>query len=336
MLRRVALSLLLAALPAFGLARADSACLPSSLFPKDESESAPTLELGLVGGVPTLCALPTLEQAGLMGCWSVNPANGTLSRSAATTRPGISQRGKTDARGCIDGYCIVPRVPADEFLLWAASTSGTGVVIRRERALYVFDAGTKAQVRTIQLYEENAPDGTNVSNEPVRLLYVGDTIYVIGSDAGPFMAVWAFKETGERTGVVTTTGKPGSEALSVYLGAANVIDDKHVAFSDVGLRRLLILSPGGTRQEKVRAVSTAPCTKDEMQPVDIGEIDAASKACRRTLTANLVPYFSLVPVRLPSGDFLAALAGKLRGSIAILDGTTLKEKKRFKLARCTR
>jgi hypothetical protein len=275
-----------------------------------------------------------VDQADLVGCWSVNPANGALSASTATSFPGHSMRGKLDAQGCIEGYCTSPTDNPDEVPLWATSTSGAKVVVLRERFLHVFDASTKAQTRVIALHEDNAQAGTNVSNQPIKLLYVGDTIYVVGTDAGPFIAVWAYKETGERLGFVTMTGKPGTEALSIYLGAAQVIDSDHVLLSDAGLRHVVVLTPSGSRQDKRRALSTAPCTKDELQIIDLGDLDAVSKACRRTAAANIQPYFDLAPVRLPSGDLLAALAGKLRGSLAVLDGNTLKEKKRLKLARC--
>lgn len=334
MLRRLVIALLVIALPPWGLAWAETACLPRVLFPKGESEPVPALELGLVAGVPTMCARRGADRAELLGCWSINPANGALSASSATSFPGHSLRGEPDAQGCIEGYCMPPPENADDPHLWATSTSGTKAVLLRERFLHVFDASSKAQTRVIALNEDNAPDGTNVSNQPVKLLYVGDTIYVVGTDAGPFKGVWSFKETGERLGIVTMTGKPGSEALSVYLGAAQVIDSGHVLLSDAGLRQVVVLTPSGPRQDKRRAVSTAPCTKDELQIIDLGDLDPVSKACRRTAAANIQPYFDLVPVRLPSGDLLAAFAGKLRGSLAVLDGNTLREKKRLKLARC--
>lgn len=318
-----------------GLARAQPACLPLSLFPQKEDDLVPALDLGLVANVPTLCARRRDESAGLLGCWTIDAKTGALSVSTATNLPGQSQRGKTDPSGCIEGYCTAPKAAADELLLWAVSTDGAHAVILREQALHVFDGKAKTQTGVIPLSDSAAPDTSNVSNMPVRILYVADTIYVVGSDAGPFIGVWPFRQDGKRMGFVTE--KQSEQAYSVYLGTANVLDDTRVALANAGLRSMLVLSPGaGQRQEITRNVGRAPCTKQEMENVGFGDLDRLSAGCRKTVAARFEPYFDLAPIRLPSGHFLAALSGKGRGSLAILDGRTLTERQRLKLRRCTR
>lgn len=338
------LALLLAPTPS----RADPACLPGQLFPEGEGLGMPArLDLGLVAGVPTLCARNDAEHAGLLGCWTVDATGGALSVSTATSLPGHSQLGKTDANGCIEGYCTTPKANADELLIWATSTNGTHAVILRERTLFVFDAKTKQQTTVIPISDDKAPENTNIGNEPIEILYVGNALYVVGTDAGPYIAVWSYKDDGTRTGVITPGAEPSNfGGYSVFSGGVNVLDDSHVALANAGLQTMLIIrAADGAREELVRPVSTAPCTKDEVDyGLDLGDYEVregdapigVSAACNKTIVKNFEPYSELDPIRLPSGDFLAALSGKGLGSLAILDGRSLMEKQRLKLSRCAK
>jgi hypothetical protein len=316
------------------LAKAEGACLPASLFSQSEASDAPTLDLGFVEKAPTLCASNDRQQAGLLGCWTIDPATGAMSSSPAAFLPGHSQIAKTDANGCIEGSCV-PEASADELLAWVVSTSGERAAILRENTVYVFDVKTKTRTGAIPLFGNGVPDATSVGNQPIRIFYIGDTLYVVGADAGPYIAVWSFKDDGRRTGLITTTGKAGDPGYSVYNGAVNIVDETHIALADAGLRTMLVLSAiDGKREVRTRPVSLAPCTRQETENVYLGDFDALSKRCRKTVAETFEPYIDLVPIRLPSGDFLAALSGKGRGSLAILDGKTLAEKRRFRLPRC--
>lgn len=344
MFRKPSLAAIFFVLTATSGVCADSQCLPNSLFPTGDDAQPQPLELGLVGGVPTLCAANDEQTGGLAGCWTVDPDTGALSASNAEALPGRSQRGKPDANGCIAGYCLEPKPSSDEPLLWATSTDGAHAVILRDFVLHVFDAQTKAEAKAIPLSDETSPSDTNVGNEPIELLYTGSTIYVVGTDAGPYIAVWRYKDDGTRVGLITTSGghEESDSGFSVYNGGVNVLDDGHVAIADAGLQKMLIFDANGTRDERSRSIDMSACTSEEMANVNIGDYQAASadnsgevsQACHDAVVKNLEPYFDLDPVRLPSGGILATLSGKGRGSVAILDETTLAEKKRIELKRC--
>jgi hypothetical protein len=319
-------ALLVTSLLAPAAAAADPVCLPKALFPKGDAY-VPTFDLGHVAGVPTLCAHADSEIGGLVGCWAIDPKTGALSASTATALPGHSQHRKTDAKGCIDGYCA-PKAAAGEVLMFVTSTDGAHAAILRDTSLYVFDTKTKKQTKVVPLSDEKAPDNTNVGNSPVEVLYAGNALYVVGTDAGPYIAVWSFKDDGKRTGVV-------GGGISVYSGGVNVLDDTKVGLANPGLQSLMVVNAADGKATIVkRAVKSAPCKPEDMEY--LGETDEPSKGCSKTLAKNFIPWANLDPILLPSGEYLVALAGAGRGSLAILDPVKLAGKKRFKLKRCSK
>lgn len=324
-------AMVVTALGAAGQAFAQANCLPPAAFPPSaEMIYGPALELGLVGGSVTLCARKKPDAPRAAGCWTVNPTTGALTASAATALPGRSQDGAADAAGCVAGYCPTPRAEAGASLLWATSTNGARVVVVSRGGAHVFDATSKAPLRTIPLIGV-------VTNAPIRLLYLDDTIHVVGADAGPFAAVWSFRDSGARLGRVTTDGRADGEAIDVYRGGTGIIDGGHVAVADAALRRLVILDAAGKRTTILRQVSQAPCSAQDLEDAIIADdTQRASAACRRTIATRFAPYYDVELVRLPSGAFLAALTGKHAGEIAVLDKATLREVRRLKLARCAR
>lgn len=336
------------------LSRAEPACLPKQLFEDDQAYAVQKFDLGLVAGTPTLCA-PHVEmsadnpvqpaKAGYVACYTVDAVTGALSPSSATYLPGHSQLGLVDAQGCLDGYCPEPKAQPDAMVLWVESTDGAHRAIRNDATLNIFDTTSKKQTKAIPLYGDGLPDNTVVSNEPIKLLYTGNAIYVVGTDAGPYLAVWAFKDDGERKGVVRSS-KMTEEQLggySVYNGAANLIDDRHMAVANFGFQSMIVIDTAtGTQQEIARNVDLSACTATEMENVNVGtyefregeEYSDVSKACNAAVVKNLESYFDLDPVRLANGDLLATQAEKNRGAIVVLDGATLAEKSRHILARC--
>lgn len=342
MFRHVLRTTLITAFLAPVLAHAGPACLPKSVFPQDENDSKPKFYLGFDDGAPTLCAPNDQLELGMAGCWKVDPATGELSASQATSLRGHAQSGLADANGCIEGYCPPAKSESSEARPpWVVSTDGRHVAIIVNMTLYIFDATSKSLTQTILLQDEKAPDTTNVSNSPVDILYIGNTIYVVGSDAGPFIGVWRYGDDGKRLGVVTLRGKEPKEAgddyLSVFGGTANLLDEHHVGVADPGMKKLIIFSEDGKRQEIKRAVDLSACIKDEIDNnLNVGDLGSVSVGCKKVVATDFEPYFDLNPIRLPSGDLLSALSGKFRGSLAIFDGKTLAIKKRWKLPRCSK
>ncbi len=344
MLKRVGFVFILISCLGRVSAQAAPSCLPPSLFTKGEASTPPTFDLGLVAGVPTICA--SMTRSDPMRCWAVDPANGTLSATVATSLPWHARKGMLDANRCLDGYCLSkPSEPKEteertgeqtEAAFLVASTTGTKVAILSGRLIHIFDRETRKQLQTIPLYDEAAPGYTNVSNEPVKVFYVGDIVYVVGSDAGPYIAVWRFRDDGTRLGVVTSTGKADDASFSVFNGGVNVLDDDRIMVADAALQRVRILSSKNEKnRERTRPSNLRPCTAVEVESaLLLGDIESLSARCKATVKASLEPFFDVIPIELSSGDVLAALSGKYSGSLSLLDGKTLKEKKRFKLLRC--
>jgi hypothetical protein len=332
-------AMLVTILGAAGQAFAQGNCLPRAALKAPDEYYGPALELGLVGGSVTLCARTKPDAPRGAACWTVNPATGVLTASAATSLPGRSQRVAADAGGCIAEYCPTPRAEAGDTLLWASSTNGNRVVVLGRGGAQVFDATSKALLHTISLNggDEDVPRHTIVTNAAIRLLYLDDTIHVVGHDAGPFAAVWSFKDSGARLGQVTVSGQPDTDPIDVYRGSVSVIDGGHLAVADTALRRLVILDAAGKRTTIVRQVSHAPCTEENLgEAFHTDDTRRMSAACGQIIATQFAPYYDVELVRLPSGAFLAALTGKHVGEIAILGKSTLREVKRLKLARCAR
>lgn len=334
-MRRLALLTLASALLASTLARAEPACLPKAMFSK---EAIPEMSLGLVDGVPTLCAQDDWRSTTVFGCWRVHPKSGALTAAAPIWPAGLSRRVTLDPTGCFEGYCLNadPDSLREALLAFVMSTDGKHAAILNAYELHIFDAQSKTKDRTISLSWEHAEPEKGIGNMPIRMIYAGDTIYVTGTDAGPFMAVWAFRDDGARLGRINQSLKPDSEALDVYGGTVNLVDGKHVALAESGARSMLLLSLGsGERTVLKRSVGSGPCSRENMQDIKLGDFERLPRACKRFAQINYEPYFHISPIRLPSGDFLTTLGGPMLGSMAVLDGRTLVEKARMKLRRCT-
>jgi hypothetical protein len=316
---------------------ADKACLPSEIFPRDDS-SAAELRLALVGGVPTLCAMPFGEEPRPIGCWSIDVQKGTLDSSTHVWLPGRSRSVPLEAGGCFDGYCTGERPEADNpglNGLFVISRDGAQAAIYVRRKISVFSTATKARSVVIDVYDTNAPQHTNIGNEPVEMVFPNDKLYVVGSDAGPFIGVWTFKADGTRLGRINVADKPNAAAVNVYGGTVNMLDEHHIGVADGGLRTLLVIDTRtGARTQQKRPIGTGACGQADMMNIVTGDFQSLSKRCTPHARVAFEPYFGTSPVRLPDGTLLTPLSGPAYGSMAILDGRTLAERRRFRLPRC--
>jgi hypothetical protein len=317
------------------LAATQPACLPKSVFMKNDNGEFPIIDLGYVHDVLTLCAHEKASDAHadkLLGCWTVNPTNGVLGESAARAIPGRGRRADLDAQNCINGYCIAPIPDEAERPFFATSTDEAHAAILTGERLYVFETGGKTKVAEIELRKDDAPDDTNVMNATAGLLYNGDTLFVIGADAGPWVAVWVFKQDGTRAGRVHA--RPADTGFNIVNGGYGILGRDRVAFADAGLQNMTTVSgANAATQGTKRIASYAPCTKDQFETWAWSE-DIPPGACKRVLDAKFDPYTEISLAQLPSGDFVVALGGAARGDIAILSRTGLTQARRQALARC--
>jgi hypothetical protein len=322
-----------ASLLATTLVAAQPACLPKSVFAKNANQELPVIVLGYIDNVLTLCAqetAPDYKSDKLLGCWAVDAKNGALGESPASAIPGRGRRTELDAQNCISGYCIAPIAPDDSRPFFAASTNGAHAAILTGSLLYIFATNTKAKVAEIDLFKQDAPEETIVGNMPWGLLYNGDTLFVIGTDAGPFTGVWVFKEDGSRVGQIRTD----ADNLNIYRGGFGILGRDKVALADAGLQNMIVITgANAARKSTKRTTGYAPCTTDQFEQWTRGE-DTGKGACKRVLAANYAPYVDISPVQLPSGDFTTTLSGPAQGYLTVLNPVGLTEKHRLKLARC--
>jgi len=266
-----------------------------------------------------------------LGCWTVDFKTGALGASTAIGLPGRGYRTDLDAQGCTNGYCIPPVDNQKPF--FAISTDTKHAAILTAERLTIFDAKTKAKTAEIELNKSDAPEDTNVSNASWGLLYNDDTLFVIGSDAGPFIGVWVYKENGERAGRVNI----GENAVNIFNGGYGIFGGNRVALADAGLQNLTIVTGANAAKKTIkRAVSYAPCTADQFEQWTLGDDESpkGAWACKAAISAKYKPYVDVTPIEGPSGDIVVALSGPAQGSLAVLNPTGLTEKRRLKLARC--
>jgi hypothetical protein len=329
---KLAGSMIVASLLAVTLVAAQPACLPKSVFVKNRFDELPLMDLGYIDNVLTLCAYervldpinPTPRMDKLLGCWTVDPTNAALGASAARAVPGRGRRTNLDAQNCIDGYCIAPIPAGDNRPFFATNRRSACRDPDRKPPLHFRDEyeGQSHRNRAVQT---RCPRRHRVGNEPWGLLYNGDTLFVIGTDAGPFTGVWVFKEDGSRIGQVS---------LNIFQGGYGILGRDKVALADAGLQNMIVVTGANAAQQSAkRTASYAPCTKDQFEQwARTEEIKAG--ACKRTLDAKYAPYVDMSPVQLPSGDVITTLSGPAQGYIAVLNPVSLTEKHRLKLSRC--
>jgi hypothetical protein len=326
-------SIIVASLLAVTLAAGQPACLPKSVFVKNANQELPVINLGYIDNVLTLCAhvtAPDYKSDKLLGCWTVNAETAALGASAAKTIPGRGRRTELDAQNCINGYCIAPIPPDDSWPFFATSTDGVHAAILTRSDLYIFATNTKAKVAEIELRKEDAPDDTNVGLESWGLLYNGNTLFVIGTAAGPGTSAWVFKDNGSRAGSISAD----EDALNIFNGGYGILGRDKVALVDAGLQSMTIVTGANAAKQSIkRTASYAPCTKDQFEQWARSE-EIKAGACKRTLDAKYAPYVDMSPVQLPSGDVITTLSGPAQGYIAVLNPVSLTEKYRLKLSRC--
>jgi hypothetical protein len=314
-------------------AAAPPACLPKSVFTKNIEGEWPLVDLGYINDVLTLCAYEravTPKADKLLGCWTVDSTTGKLGASAVTAIPGRGRRADLDAHGCVNGYCIAPITPTDHRPIFATSTDGAHAAVLTGDLLDIFETSTKTKVAEIGLTKADAPAETNVSNVPWGLLYNGKTLFVIGTDAGPFTGVWVFKENGDRAGQISID----ADRLNIFRGGYGILGGDKVAFSDAGLQNMITVSgANGAAQSVKRNVNHSPCTADQFEQWLEGD-ESETGSCKRALESKYRPYVDMSPVLLPSGDIIATLSGPAQGTIAVLNPTDLTEKRRLKVPRC--
>jgi hypothetical protein len=303
-----------------------SKCLPATL----KDEGAPELQLAASGADAIVCAVDKDKSRllGLVACWKIDLATGELAYQDAAPLPGGSLTVKLDDR-CAHGYCLPKdaKVSGNTAIL-SSNIDGTKVAVLVGDDIHIFDAASKAHESSFSVRGDKG-----LTNDPVSVHYVGDTIFVEGADQGPYSAVWAFKQDGTQVGPINALGGKEEKPVSTYRGSISVLDKNHVGLAERGMETLTIYEVDtGKRTKLVRKLGKVACKPDELDAYwhDGDKVtdkckDSIAKASGHLVGANAV---------MGSKSLLVLLRGDRLGELAVMDAKTLAEKKVIKMPWC--
>lgn len=303
-----------------------SKCLPTAL----KEEGAPELQLAAVGSDAVVCAVDTDKSRllGTVGCWKVDLASGGLEYKDMTPLPG----GNVDVKlhdSCARDFCVPKdaKVSGDvAHMSW--NLDGTKVAVLIGEDVHLFDAGNKTHESSFSVKGDKG-----LSNNPVAVHYVGDTIFVEGADDGPYAAVWAFKQDGTATGPINALGGKDEKPVSIYHGSFSVLDKTHVALSEKGMETMTIYEVDtGKRTKLVRKVGKLSCKPDEVDAF-WHDGDKVTDKCKASIEKASGALIGATAV-MGSKSLLVLLRGDRLGQLAVMDAKTLAEKKTIKMPWC--
>ena len=302
-----------------------SSCLPVAL-----KGGTPRLTLAAIGADAVVCAIDNDNERllGPIACWKVDLASGELAYQPGKPLPGRGFAVSLD-NSCARGYCLPKGAKISGNVAHIAwNLDGSKVVVVAGDEAHLFDAEAKEHQSKFSLRGDKG-----LSNEPSGVHWVGDTIFVEGTDAGPYSAVWVFKSDGTPVGPIQGIGGKDPKPLSTYGGSFSLLDKNRVAIAEQGFSTVTIFEADtGKRAKLVRKLGKAPCKADELDAFWHDQ-EVASPKCKDYMTKN---FSHLVGAEAVAGskNFLVLLRGARAGELAVLDSKTLAEKKAIKLPWC--
>lgn len=307
-------------------AAAGGDCLPRAL--KDKHGKL-WLSLGSVGGAPVACVF---DDKRVVACWDVDIKNHALHARAAAPLPGHSYRVPV-VGGCAAGWCGLDVDTGDAgdppTAVVATSTDGAHVAVGitvgdfAQRTISIYDASTRKRVRTFT---------PSISNILVDLCYVDDRVFVIGSDAGPFVGVWSARDDGSETHFIEDAH---GTMFNISLGGIRVLDEHRVALTDMSSEMMAIVTArSGDRVD----VALPPRLRRGCSAGDLESLEEFNEpvgaACKQYLRREVIPYLGAPMIAQGDGTIVVALHDDALGQLAILDARTMREKKRVRLPIC--
>jgi hypothetical protein len=301
-------------------------CLPGAL----KESSAPRLELAALDGEAVVCAMDD-ERDRLLGpvaCWKVDVGTGDLEYQKPRTIPGRGFPAKLDDR-CARGYCLPKDETSDAKIAHLAwSPDGSKVAVSIGDNIHLYDAASKARESSFSIRGDKG-----VSSDPVRLFWVGDSIFVEASD-GTNSQVWVFKAAdGTQMGPIEAIGK-NPKPLSTHGGSFVILDEARVAVAEHGFSSVITYEVAtGKRAKLVRKLPKSPCKADETEAYWADKSDKVPAKCKDHMTKT---FAHLVGADAVAGkkNLLVLLREPRLGELAVMDAKTLAESRAIKLAWC--
>jgi len=306
-----------------------ASCLPTAL----KDNTAPRLELAAIGSDAVVCAIDTDETRllGPVACWKVDLGSGALVYQPAAPLPGRGISVLLDDR-CARGYCLPKdaKVPSTKIARMAWNSEGSKVAVLVGDDVHLYDASSRAHESSFSIRGEKG-----VTNDPVAVHWVGDTLFVEGADQGPFSAVWAFKADGNAVGGIEAIGAKDGKPISTFGGSFSLLDKTRVAVAEQGFSTVTVYeTSNGQRSKLVRKLTKPPCKNEEVDAYWKDENDKVTPKCKDALQKTF-SYLQGATAVAGSKNFLVMLRGPRLGELAVLDSKTLAEKKAIKLPWCT-
>jgi hypothetical protein len=305
-----------------------SNCLPEAL----KGDSAPRLEIAVVENEAILCAVDNERERllGPVGCWRLGLPDGTLEYQKPQPLPGRGFPVKVDER-CARGYCLPKDVKTEAkiaHIVW--SPAGDKVAVSVGDDIHLFDAASKTRESSFSIRGDKG-----VAGDPVRLYWVGDSIFVEASDGGANSPVWVFKAAdGTQMGPLEGIGK-GAKPLSTHGGSFVILDKGRVAVVEQGLSSMVTYEvASGKRAKIVRKLPKTPCKAEETEAYWNDPAAKVPDKCKEHMAKN---FEHLVGADAFAGtkNLVMVLRGSRLGELGVTDPKTLTEAKAIKLPWCT-
>lgn len=304
-----------------------SNCLPAAL----KEASAPRLELATVDSEAVVCAIDA-ERDRLLGpvaCWKVDVLTGGLTYQPGKALPGRGISVKVDDR-CARGFCLPKDAKGDAkiaHMVW--SPDGSKVAVNFGDDILIYDAASKARESSFTIRGDKG-----VTADPIRLSWVGDSIFVEASDGATNSPVWVFKAAdGAPKGPIEAIGK-ATKPLSTHGGSFVVLDPNRVGISEQGFSTVVTYDVDtGKRAKLVRRLPKSPCKAEETDAYWTDAMDKVPAKCKEHMTKT---FAYLVGADAVAGkkNLLVVLRDARIGELGVLDAKTLAESRSIKLTWC--
>jgi hypothetical protein len=304
-----------------------SKCLPVAL----KEDNAPRLEFAAIGKDIVVCAVDTdrTRLLGTIGCWKVAVDTGALTYTDRTPLPGANVDVSIEDH-CVRGFCVPKdtKVAGIKVAHMSWNLDGTKLAVLVGDEVHVFDGASKEHEAQFTVRGDKG-----LTNDAVAVHFVGDHVFVEGSDQGPYAAVWQFKADGTPQGPLVGIGGKPDQPLSTYMGAFTLLDGDHVGIAEHGLESITSFEIStGKRAKSVRKVGKPACKPDEIDAF-WHDGDKVSDKCRGSMASLYGSYIGATAV-MGSKSLVVMLRDDRLGEFGVLDPKSLAEKKVIKMPWC--